>query len=653
MRALPVEVQPDHLRRLVTGDPVAGVAELVWNSLDAEADLVRITLVRGQLGNVSQVIVADDGHGMSYERAEQDFSHLGGSWKRRGHRSVNQTRDLHGSEGKGRWRAFAVGAHITWDSVAEGTVGRGHARTILTGDLGKIDRFQISDPEPTDDDTGTTVTITPMGREPDRLLSEAARMDLTARFALYLQRYRGVQIIFDGEPLSPADVQEERAEIPLDLELDNGPAHLLVIEWKVPDVDRALYLCDSAGIALERATVQIHAPGFSFTAYLCWDGFRQHENVLLVADLADETVSPVVEAARDALRRHFKAKIGDQTRSIVERWKAEKVYPYAGEPRGHIARLERDLFDVVAVAAAPAVDVDGASPQSKKLSLTLLRQAVATNPNALRRIFQEVLELPPARLHELEELLERTPLTSMISAGNMIADRLDFLHALNLLLFEPDNKARLKERTQLHRILAQETWVFGEEYALGVDDQGLTAVLRRHIKDMNRTALAPEPVRDADGKTRIVDLMLSRRVPQGRDRHEYLVVELKAPDVKVGQDELNQIKKYALAVARDERFNKVDASWEFVLVANELQEIAEFEGGQKDRPSGLIVDVPGIRVWVRLWGEVLSEAEHRLKFVQRGLEYAPTNNTAMAYLAKVHSKYLPEETLLAAADQPA
>jgi hypothetical protein len=43
--------------------------------------------------------------------------------------------------------------------------------------------------------------------------------------------------------------------------------------------------------------------------------------------------------------------------------------------------------------------------------------------------------------------------------------------------------AWLKERSQLHRMIADNnTWIFGEEFNLTVDDQSLTEVLRKHRK---------------------------------------------------------------------------------------------------------------------------------------------------------------------------
>ena len=87
------------------------------------------------------------------------------------------------------------------------------------------------------------------------------------------------------------------------------------------------------------------------------------------------------------------------------------------------------------------------------------------------------------------------------------------MSGLETMLFDTDLKKHFKERSQLHRIIADNTWVFGEEFALTADDQSLTEVLRKHLKLMKRDIIVDEPVKRVDGTRGIVDLMLSRRVP--------------------------------------------------------------------------------------------------------------------------------------------
>jgi hypothetical protein len=110
-----VQVQDDHLQRIAqVRKPIFAVAELIWNAVDADADRVDVVLHSDQLGGLKAIEVSDNGHGIPYLDAEDLFSRLGGSWKLGRHRSHEKRRILHGKEGRGRFRAFALGRAVDW-----------------------------------------------------------------------------------------------------------------------------------------------------------------------------------------------------------------------------------------------------------------------------------------------------------------------------------------------------------------------------------------------------------------------------------------------------------------------------------------------------------------------------------------------------------
>ena len=80
-RHLRVAVSHDHLRSLTRCHPSVGVAELVWNALDADAHRIEVWLHEAPLGGVGVVEVRDDGTGIDVTRLDDAFQGLGGSWK--------------------------------------------------------------------------------------------------------------------------------------------------------------------------------------------------------------------------------------------------------------------------------------------------------------------------------------------------------------------------------------------------------------------------------------------------------------------------------------------------------------------------------------------------------------------------------------------
>lgn len=265
-----VQVDADQFDRLARPtQPLAGVGELIWNALDAEAESVAVIIGRTELGGVDEVVIRDDGHGMSNADALRDFKRLGGSWKKTRPLSKNGKRSLHGKEGAGRFRAFAIGSAVEWTSIADG--GHGELqRTVVTGSMDSSE-FIVSDPEElATGSLGTTVRITRPREHAHRLLGDSASLLLVVQFAVYLVKYPGLSVTFDGHVLDPTTIIERETEVALDSALggDHGAPVLRIMEWK-PEanaINPSLLLCDENGVALHEVTERIESPpGIPYT----------------------------------------------------------------------------------------------------------------------------------------------------------------------------------------------------------------------------------------------------------------------------------------------------------------------------------------------------------------------------------------------------
>jgi sensor histidine kinase regulating citrate/malate metabolism len=87
-----VEIQPDFLERQTKAQPIAAVAELIWNGLDADATAVTVDLEDDHFGGLRRIIVTDNGHGIPHADAPTLFRNLGGSWKKHGARTKLRNR---------------------------------------------------------------------------------------------------------------------------------------------------------------------------------------------------------------------------------------------------------------------------------------------------------------------------------------------------------------------------------------------------------------------------------------------------------------------------------------------------------------------------------------------------------------------------------
>ena len=323
--------------------------------------------------------------------------------------------------------------------------------------------------------------------------------ELAEIFALYLKDYRDLSILYEGTRLDPETaIATTRTEQLNDIDEDGTvyPVELEIIEWRNVTT-RGLYLCTEQGFPLSKVTTRFHIGEFHFSAYLKSSFITKlHGEAQLDLAKMNQLLNACVEDAQQAVKAYFRDRAAERARTVVEEWKTERVYPYEGEAKSPLEDAERKVFDILAVTASDYMpDFVSAPPKKKAFDLRMLRTAIENSPEELQVILNEILGLPKRKQEELAGLLREASLSSIISAAKIVADRLKFLAGLEQILFDTDLKKRLKERSQLHKIVEDNTWLFGEEYNLSVSDRGLTAVLRKHRKILGEDVVIDRPVR--------------------------------------------------------------------------------------------------------------------------------------------------------------
>ena len=642
-----VEVRKDHLSKVAASSTKTALAELIWNSFDADAKNVIVTFTAGPLGT-DRITVSDDGNGISYKKAENLFISLGGSWKARKNKT-SSGRFLHGKEGEGRFKAFALGRVVDWKTTykEDGKL----FDFIIKGKADSLDEFVLSDVSSSKRaSTGVIVEVSELERKKSHAVNpDKAHDQLAPLFALYLSSYKTVSLSINGEKIDPDALIRYRKSFhltPIDVDGEQKPVELDLVEWGSLS-ERKIWFCDVNGFPLEPYVKQVRGiGGFGYTAYLKSDYFRDlhNKNLLSLEDL-ERTIEPVCEEAVKIIKDYFIARQLEEAKYQLEEWKEEDVYPYQGNPVNSVEEAERKVFDIVAINISQNLpNFSEADKKSKQFQFRMLKHAIEKSPEDLQKILTEVLNLPKASREQLAELLANTSLSSIISASQIVADRINFLEALEQLLYNYTD--HLKERSQLHRLLAANTWIFGEPFTLSVDDQSLTEVLKKHVELAGFDTIINDPVSRIDGRKGIVDLMLSRQIPRNRDNElEHLVVELKRPNVKIGKKEIDQIESYALAVAKDERFRGVDTKWHFLVLSNDYDDYADIKLNAQGNRNGVLFRFTknmDVTVWLKTWSQLLIENNHRLRFIREKLNYNIDSAQALGNLRKTYAEYITE-----------
>ena len=619
-----LNVQKDFVNKQTPAKPVIALAELIWNSLDADATTIEVrSTIYDDLMN-PQIIVEDNGTAFTHDDAPSLFQNLGGSWKRIKKISEKKKRYLHGAEGKGRLKAFSLGKIIDWYVTYR--KDRELYRFKISMSENDINKVKIFDEEKIlDGKVGVRCVISDLKFKNVFLDKEETIQELSEIFAVYLRAYKNIRINLPRGVLDyKLAVQAKKSFSLNEIKYDDNlyDVEMEVIVWN-KKTDRKIYLCNKEGLPLSQSEIRVQVPGFNFSAYIKSEYFSKlsEEGLLDVFDLQSD-VEEIKKEIKINIKDYYREYQSNLAKARLNSWKEDNIYQYANDPKNLIETVERQVFDIVAVNVENHLPNFNEVPlQTKKLHFRLLRQAIERSPEDLQIIFNEVLELPDIKKKEFASLLKDTSLTSMITATKVVSDREKLLSALEILLFREKEKKKLLERSQLHPLLAENTWIFGEEFSLTVSDKGLTEVLRKHI-EQKKLDIEVDGVKRIDGKKGIVDLMLTRSVPCGREaEHDYLVVELKRPQVVISSKEINQVESYAHTVVTDERFHGTNTRWTFWVISTAMDDFARSRSRQNNMPEGLIFHSQdkNVKIWVKTWSEVLESNKFRLKFFSENL----------------------------------
>ena len=656
-KSVNVEITQEHFDRSIKGSPKEAVKELIWNACDADAKNIEVSFdYDGIAGaeSVSDIYVKDDGHGIAIDRIEEYFGKYGRSQKTYSDKSPGG-RIYHGKLGQGRYKSLVAGNFLDWDSVF-----RDESGTLLRCEIhiNSASRMNISYSETAEkaesEHTGTIVHIHGIPDEKIGFITKMAEPmetipDLLATFAPYLLAYTNITIKYNGVTVDPAQQIKSQEDQELVYEEDGKEpikARLSAITWKEAQFNK-LYICGSSGVVYAEMD---YTPlkRTSTSLYLMGDLFEQmhRDNTLAMGN-----TNPAYAYFEEEAKKFARALVGEQEEEDaaveIARIKEEGIYPYDGEPEDDMKKAERDVFDVFAVQVNRAVpQLKSSSRQTKKLTYRLMREAINTNPASIKTILTEVFNLTQQQQDDLAELLAHTSLPDIIDTAKTVSDRLVFLQVLEEMVYNDSVGKAIKERTQFHKVLLKELWIFGEKYTLGTSDQSLRNLLKAHLNCLGRDELTPEiPPEAVEDLTRIPDLCLFQQICPSYENFEHLVIELKRPTLTLTLKEMDQIRDYALTVAENPMFDKTRTKWHFVLLGQRLDQHVQRALRNQTVGEGNFYNADNVSISVFEWSKIIQDNKLKYEYLRRKLNHQLSSdpNFASDYLRTKHAELFPTE----------
>ncbi|WP_114751868.1 ATP-binding protein [Pleomorphovibrio marinus] len=650
-KSVNIQVARDHLERLTKASGTNALMELIWNSLDADSKNINITAKEGSLG-ITQIIVEDNGNGINYQEAEAVFGTLGGSAKKVRRLSPGN-RKLHGEEGKGRFKSLSLANLVKFESTYK---DNGSLKYFdITIDANNIQGAEISDVRTLkkgEGATGVKVTLNNINQDCASVITtDKIYQQIEEKLAVYYLAYPDFSISINKRNLDFQHFIKRKFEDEFKVKIDNSEKEISfkirILEWSIQN-DRNIFLCNQAGISYSEIPLRIKAPSFNISIYLLSDyideihktgniDFGENEPVLRLA----------IEAARESARKYVRDRMHEDAKGFIEEAKKEGIYPYHGKAASEIENVQRKVFDILALNINEYVPkFSEQEKENKKFTFSLVKEALESDSKSLQKIISEAIKMPKTKQDELAEILEKTSLADITTVIKEVSDRLRVLYELKLILLEPKTRDKVLERKHLHQIVKHNTWVFGDDYSLGVEDVNLKNVLKSHLQLLGRDDFqAVLDEKDNAGLKDIPDICLYKQFPRGKSGYfENFVLELKRPSKKSGITELDQVKRYAQAISTDGRFDMKKNEWTVILLVTDMDGTLEFEYEQDGKPLGEIIKKKNLTVLVKKWIDVLSDAEARYQYLKEKLNYSISHDEEGIKLLKArYAEYLPEE----------
>ncbi|WP_026947150.1 ATP-binding protein [Algoriphagus marincola] len=642
-------VEKDHIESLTKAGGITAISELIWNSLDADASVIEIETKRNKLDGIESITIKDNGHGIDYSKAQDVFGRLGGSQKKLSSTSPNG-RHYHGKEGKGRYKSLALGDLVQFKSTYKNSDS--FKQFTITLDRNHLSYSDFSDLKTLPKGTGKSgfeVLIQNVNLEhATEAIEIRNRKDIEQKFASYWINYPDFSISFNGNKLEFESLikNTDSTDVLIEKEDLSYKFDIKVIEWNF-DIKKKTYLCNTKGVPFKEINLGIRATiPISIFIQSVYIEKLHRENILDLQEM-DEIVQLAHDKAKVFAREYVRKRLHQYSGEFIKGLKEKGLYPYTETADSLIEESKRQVFDIVALQVNEYLpDFEDQQDKSKKFTLTLIKEALEKDSNALRKILTEVIELPDEKREELVEILEETSLSSVIDTMTEIKNRLKFLNGLEELIYNKEENKNVLERKHLHKIITNETWIFGDEYTYGVDDVTLKTVLKEYLKHLGREDFEETVSTEENDELQIIpDVCLWRQFPQGiPGQKTNLIIELKKPRVDAGPDELSQIKLYASRVSRDRRFPKEKTKWKFLLVTKDIKSDIEYELEQTDRRYGHVLASDLVDVHVLTWGHIISEARTRFEYIKEKLNLNLMDNEKnLEYLKTKYREYLPKE----------
>ncbi|MBR0333468.1 MAG: ATP-binding protein [Bacteroidales bacterium] len=606
-------------------------AKNIWLDIDYTSDEEINPLI------IKKIVVKDDGYGVYVTDLENKILDIG-------------TNNKDGGKGIGRFAAFQLGKTITIETIGYSQENKNYSKVILPlsfDSFGKninVSEVKIKTQEEILEgqkhNTYYKVTIEDLydidvtDKEPKKkIVEKMLRQNIAdAIFERYPLKIFNKEVNFyiNKQKIEPSTFVIGTPSLKNILYQDRkGQEHYVQFRFfNVKSLEKRKVF-----LTTNNAGIQTIASGFEYDAewlspriggwfiYVSSDSLSADIYRNIGLDELDEEVKYFKSFIKEQLTIFFRKK-NVEFDNFIDKLKKDSYYPYKEKSS---SKSKTILFDKLAFLVEDKYNLLNEQNRLREIIYPLIDRTISNGE--LDQILNSILKLNKKTITKFNELLNRTELENIIAFSDKVSLKMEELEFIEKLTYSEISK-HLKERKELHKFLEKMLWIFGEEFNDStklLSDKGLENNLKTLREDIMKYKASKKDDNintNVDKSTKsITDLFMYSEKIIDCNKREVLIVELKAPKVKISPVELAQAKRYAREIEQSGQTPQ-HVNFKVLLISSDISDAGKYEiKGEENNPYLYFRSNSGkVEVWVMKWSDLLERQKRKLKYLSNSLE---------------------------------
>ncbi|MFT3823685.1 MAG: ATP-binding protein [Chitinophagaceae bacterium] len=632
-------------------DTFIALKELINNSIQAAAKKINIEVVYTEnilcKSGIQEVIISDDGHGVAYSDFDKKILEIGTTAKKSG-------------QGIGRFSSFQIGELMHIETVAYDESKKGYSKTLFSIDTTDFRDAQFEQTEFKVDYEYLKKKVNPYYKVTIQNLyhniqNKPAKRNLISYNFL---KENVNQSLFENYPFeifndkvrfSVNGVELRRDDFLIDLPTKKVLKYIDKLGVS-HDVKFYFYNIKSTlnkvkvFFRINNSGIKSVAHEFTYSSdwytpdlgtwfiylesdFLNSDLFRN----LDIESLGEEEIKKLKEQIKITINDFFKVRNKKFEKFLIS-LESDKFYPYKEELPA--SKSQEIIFKKIAYLIEEEHSLLKKDNKIRTFLYPLLDKTISNGD--IEYIFRHILQMSGDGVQKFRSLLNKTEIEDVVHFASLVSNKLDFLNFLHELTYGKISNY-LKERSQLHKIIENELWIFGENYN-GTphlwSDRKIGKILQElRDRHFNYTpSVEDDNLIKVEGKPNdITDLFFLNEKINDSNEREIMIIELKAPRCAISEKELNQIERYAFTIEEHAGMPNEKVKYKLLLISSKMTKYSKSKVKSRrdsfpDHP--FLYDKKtekNIEIYVMEWSELIEQNKRKLGYLSNHLKIKDTS----------------------------